>query len=149
MRHSQVRLWFVLRSLNAPQVSWEWLLLHLSNLFGGGAGYGGGGGGVCTCVREGDTWLRRNSPPPCLLCLTESRWRAERGRLRPRGKMSEPATNPAAEAAAATSFPAPTISLPLGLEVLRTYSGALILVEIVSGSDFFFIIIIVLFCFVV
>lgn len=53
--------------------------------------------------------------------------------------MSEPATNPAAEAAAAaTSFPAPTISLPLGLEVLRTSSGALILVEIVSVSDFFF-----------
>lgn len=52
--------------------------------------------------------------------------------------MSEPATNPAAEAAAAaTSFAAPTISLPLGLEVLRTYSGALILVEIVSGSDSF------------
>lgn len=54
--------------------------------------------------------------------------------------MSEPATNPAAEAAAAaTSFPAPTISLPLGLEVLRTYSGALILVEIVSGSVFLFV----------
>lgn len=52
--------------------------------------------------------------------------------------MSEPATNPAAEAAAAaTSFPTPTISLPLGLEVLRTSSGALILVEIVSVSDFF------------
>ncbi|XP_059196222.1 protein MAL2 [Centropristis striata] len=43
--------------------------------------------------------------------------------------MSEPATNPAA-----TSFPAPTISLPLGLEVLRTYSGALVCVEIVFGG---------------
>ncbi|XP_049440239.1 protein MAL2 [Epinephelus fuscoguttatus] len=43
--------------------------------------------------------------------------------------MSEPATNPAA-----TSFPAPTISLPLGLEVLRTYSGALVCVEILFGG---------------
>ncbi|XP_030637943.1 protein MAL2 [Chanos chanos] len=42
--------------------------------------------------------------------------------------MSEP-TNPAA-----TSFPAPTISLPLGLEILRTYSGALICSEIVFGG---------------
>ncbi|XP_038567812.1 protein MAL2 [Micropterus salmoides] len=43
--------------------------------------------------------------------------------------MSEPDTNPAA-----TSFPAPTISLPLGLEVLRTYSGALVCLEILFGS---------------
>ncbi|KAF3691711.1 Protein MAL2 [Channa argus] len=43
--------------------------------------------------------------------------------------MSEPATN-----AAATSFPAPTLSLPLGLEVLRTYSGALVCVEILLGG---------------
>ncbi|XP_077454652.1 protein MAL2 [Stigmatopora argus] len=43
--------------------------------------------------------------------------------------MSDPATNPAA-----TSFSAPTISLPLGLEVLRTYSGALICLEIVFGG---------------
>lgn len=43
------------------------------------------------------------------------------------GDMSEPATNPAA-----TSFPAPTISLPLGLEILRTYTGALVCLEIVS-----------------
>lgn len=42
-------------------------------------------------------------------------------------KMSEPAANPAA-----TSFPAPDISLPLGFGVLRTYSGALVLLEIVS-----------------
>ncbi|XP_076827103.1 protein MAL2 [Brachyhypopomus gauderio] len=35
---------------------------------------------------------------------------------------------------AATSFPAPTISLPLGLDVLRTYSGALICMEIVFGG---------------
>ncbi|XP_017330195.1 protein MAL2 [Ictalurus punctatus] len=35
---------------------------------------------------------------------------------------------------AATSFPAPTISLPLGLEVIRTYSGALICMEIVFGG---------------
>lgn len=41
--------------------------------------------------------------------------------------MSEPAAD-----AAATSFPAPSISLPLGLDVLRTYSGALVCVEIVS-----------------
>ncbi|CAJ1061807.1 protein MAL2 [Xyrichtys novacula] len=43
--------------------------------------------------------------------------------------MSEPAANPAA-----TSFPAPTISLPLGLEVLRTYSGALVCLEIIFGG---------------
>ncbi|TDH11899.1 hypothetical protein EPR50_G00067220 [Perca flavescens] len=43
--------------------------------------------------------------------------------------MTEPAANPAA-----TSFPAPTISLPLGLEVLRTYSGALVCVEIVFSG---------------
>ncbi|KAM9309739.1 LOW QUALITY PROTEIN: protein MAL2-like [Pholidichthys leucotaenia] len=43
--------------------------------------------------------------------------------------MSEPAANPAA-----TSFPAPTISLPLGLEVLRTYSGVLICSEILFGG---------------
>ncbi|XP_012738345.2 protein MAL2 [Fundulus heteroclitus] len=49
--------------------------------------------------------------------------------------MSEPAANPAAAAAAAaTSFPAPTISLPLGLEVLRTYSGALVCLEILFGG---------------
>ncbi|KAM4735114.1 protein MAL2 [Anableps anableps] len=45
--------------------------------------------------------------------------------------MSEPAANPAA---AATSFPTPTISLPLGLEVLRTYSGALVCLEILFGG---------------
>ncbi|KAK6327167.1 hypothetical protein J4Q44_G00028120 [Coregonus suidteri] len=43
--------------------------------------------------------------------------------------MSEPATNPAA-----TAFPAPTISLPLGLQILRTYSGALICLEIIFGG---------------
>ncbi|KAF1387661.1 hypothetical protein PFLUV_G00082260 [Perca fluviatilis] len=43
--------------------------------------------------------------------------------------MTEPAANPAA-----TSFPAPTISLPLGLEVLRTYSGALVCVEILFSG---------------
>ncbi|KAF7654369.1 hypothetical protein LDENG_00070410 [Lucifuga dentata] len=43
--------------------------------------------------------------------------------------MSEPATNPAA-----TTFPTPTISLPLGLEVLRTYSGALVCLEILFGG---------------
>ncbi|XP_047455668.1 protein MAL2 [Mugil cephalus] len=47
--------------------------------------------------------------------------------------MSEPAANPAANAAA-TSFPGPTISLPLGLDVLRTYSGALICLEILFGG---------------
>ncbi|XP_077063327.1 protein MAL2 [Siphateles boraxobius] len=35
---------------------------------------------------------------------------------------------------ATTSFPAPTISLPLGVEILRTYSGALICLEIVFGG---------------
>ncbi|XP_054639018.1 protein MAL2 [Dunckerocampus dactyliophorus] len=43
--------------------------------------------------------------------------------------MSDPATNPAA-----TSFPAPTISLPLGLGVLRTYSGALVVFEVLFGG---------------
>ncbi|XP_026881377.2 protein MAL2 [Electrophorus electricus] len=43
-------------------------------------------------------------------------------------KMAE-APNPAV-----TSFPSPTISLPLGLAVLRTYSGALICMEIVFGG---------------
>ncbi|XP_053743105.1 protein MAL2 isoform X2 [Synchiropus splendidus] len=43
--------------------------------------------------------------------------------------MSEPAANPAA-----TSFPAPILSLPLGLEVLRTYSGALVSLEILFGG---------------
>lgn len=33
---------------------------------------------------------------------------------------------------AATSFPGPVLSLPLGLDVLRTYSGALVCLEIVS-----------------
>lgn len=45
------------------------------------------------------------------------------------GRMSEPATNPAV-----TAFPAPTISLPLGLQILRTYSGALICLEIIFGG---------------
>ncbi|XP_051574120.1 protein MAL2-like [Myxocyprinus asiaticus] len=35
---------------------------------------------------------------------------------------------------AATSFPAPTISLPSGVAILRTYSGALICLEIVFGG---------------
>lgn len=45
--------------------------------------------------------------------------------------MSEPAANPNP---AATSFPAPNISLPLGLEVLRTYSGALVCLELLFGG---------------
>lgn len=51
--------------------------------------------------------------------------------------MSEQATIPPAAPAApsaATSFPGATISLPLGLEVLRTYSGALISLEILFGA---------------
>ncbi|XP_027869453.1 protein MAL2 [Xiphophorus couchianus] len=43
--------------------------------------------------------------------------------------MSEPAANPAA-----TSFPTSTISLPLGLEVLRTYTGVLVCLEILFGA---------------
>ncbi|XP_006636007.1 protein MAL2 [Lepisosteus oculatus] len=42
--------------------------------------------------------------------------------------MSVPANSPA------TSFPAATISLPTGPEVLRTYSGALVCLEIVFGG---------------
>lgn len=52
--------------------------------------------------------------------------------------MSEQATvppaAPTAAAVAATSFPGASISLPLGLEVLRTYSGALISLEILFGA---------------
>ncbi|KAM9488211.1 protein MAL2 [Clarias gariepinus] len=43
--------------------------------------------------------------------------------------MAEAQTNPAA-----TSFPAPTISLPLGLDIIRTYSGVLICMEIIFGG---------------
>ncbi|XP_022073028.1 protein MAL2 [Acanthochromis polyacanthus] len=43
--------------------------------------------------------------------------------------MSEPATNPAV-----TAVPGPTLSLPLGLEVLRTSSGALVCLEILFGG---------------
>ncbi|XP_026228622.1 protein MAL2 [Anabas testudineus] len=43
--------------------------------------------------------------------------------------MSEPATNPAA-----TSFPSPVISLPMGAGVLKTYTGALVCLEIVFGG---------------
>ncbi|XP_051577015.1 protein MAL2 [Myxocyprinus asiaticus] len=35
---------------------------------------------------------------------------------------------------ATTSFPVPTVSLPSGVEILRTYSGALICLEIVFGG---------------
>ncbi|XP_063343498.1 protein MAL2 [Pelmatolapia mariae] len=47
--------------------------------------------------------------------------------------MSEPAANPAVNPAA-TSFPTATITLPLGLGVLRTYSGALVCLEILFGA---------------
>lgn len=73
-----------------------------------------------------------------VLCSTESFQRETAGESQRRGgdrekrvgdlEMSEPTTNPAA-----TSFPAPTLSLPLGLDVLRTYSGALVCLEIVSA----------------
>lgn len=75
------------------------------------------------------------SPSPPAYCLTERALSEKRGvgrgeeRGRPREEMSEPAANPSP---AATSFPAPNISLPLGLEVLRTYSGALVCLELVS-----------------
>lgn len=104
------------RSVNAAQVSREWPL-HLSDLFGG------------TLDSRGI------SPAPVAHCLTERARSEKRGvgrgeeRGRPREEMSEPAANPNP---AATSFPAPNISLPLGLEVLRTYSGALICLELVS-----------------
>lgn len=74
------------------------------------------------------------SPAAPVHCLTELVL-LEEGESQRRGvggrqteEMSDPDTNPAA----AASFPAPTISLPLGLEVLRTYSGALVCLEIVS-----------------
>ncbi|KAJ8288460.1 hypothetical protein COCON_G00011190 [Conger conger] len=41
---------------------------------------------------------------------------------------------PADPAAAATTFPTPSISLPVGLEILRTYSGALVCLEILLGA---------------
>ena len=40
---------------------------------------------------------------------------------------------PADPVAAATTFPSPAISLPVGLDILRTYSGALVCLEIVSS----------------
>lgn len=59
--------------------------------------------------------------------FTGRQWEGESKRRGGDTEMSEPATNPAA-----TSFPAPTLSLPLGVEVLRTYSGVLVCLEIVS-----------------
>ncbi|KAJ8291044.1 hypothetical protein GJAV_G00020760 [Gymnothorax javanicus] len=41
---------------------------------------------------------------------------------------------PADPAAAATTFPSPAISLPVGLDILRTYSGALVCLEIIFGG---------------
>ncbi|KAG5857066.1 protein MAL2 [Anguilla rostrata] len=41
---------------------------------------------------------------------------------------------PADPAAAATTFPSPAISLPVGLDILRTYSGALVCLEILFGG---------------
>ncbi|KAF3840003.1 hypothetical protein F7725_018720 [Dissostichus mawsoni] len=80
-----------------------------------------------------------NSSVAPVLCSTESFQRETEGESQRRGgdrekrvgdlEMSEPATNPAA-----TSFPAPTLSLPLGLDVLRTYSGALVCLEILFGG---------------
>lgn len=81
------------------------------------------------------------SPAAPVHCLTEWVLLGE-GESQRRGvggrqteDMSDPDTNPAA----AASFPAPTISLPLGLEVLRTYSGALVCLEIVSFVYYIFI----------
>lgn len=74
-------------------------------------------------------------PAPPVHCLTEGALCEKRGeergeeRGRQREEMSDPAANPNP---AATSFPAANISLPLGLEVLRTYSGVLICLELVS-----------------
>lgn len=85
-------------------------------------GGGGGGGG-------GDTWLRRNSS-----CNSQSLFNGVRDREWGREReperepeMSEPSTNPAA-----TSFPSPIISLPMGAGVLKTVTGALVCLEIVS-----------------
>ncbi|XP_068179605.1 protein MAL2 [Antennarius striatus] len=95
------------------------------------------GSGPCTCPTcFGDTRLPRNFPRcsrplfdgvPCTggLCEAESQRRG----TEEESEMTEPAANPAA-----TSFPAPTLSLPLGLEVLRTYSGVLICLEILFGG---------------
>ncbi|XP_034410401.1 protein MAL2 [Cyclopterus lumpus] len=79
------------------------------------------------------------SPAAPFLCLTRRfRWETE-GESQRRGgarekrggdkEMSQPAADPAV-----TSFPAPTISLPLGLEVFGTYSGVLVCVEILFGG---------------
>ncbi|KAG8515541.1 Protein MAL2 [Galemys pyrenaicus] len=35
----------------------------------------------------------------------------------------------------AVSFPAPRVTLPSGPDILRTYSGAFVCLEIVSGAD--------------
>ncbi|XP_020382835.2 protein MAL2 [Rhincodon typus] len=47
--------------------------------------------------------------------------------------MSAPATNPSLNSNA-MSFPAPRITLPLGISVLQTYSGAFICLEILFGG---------------
>lgn len=63
-----------------------------------------------------------------------SGWEPEERRRQRDTEMSDPAVNPAADAAA-TSVPGPVLSLPLGLDVLRTSSGALIFSEIVSAPN--------------
>ncbi|XP_048385282.1 protein MAL2 [Stegostoma tigrinum] len=47
--------------------------------------------------------------------------------------MSAPATNPSLNSNA-MAFPAPRITLPLGISVLQTYSGAFICLEILFGG---------------
>lgn len=105
-------------------------------------GLPGSGSSTCpTC--SGDIWRLRNFSR-ChgplfngLFLVGDERAREreregerERGQTET-GEMSEPAANPAVNPAA-TSFPTATITLPLGPGVLRTYSGALLCLEIVS-----------------
>lgn len=127
-------------SLKASPGSREWPV-HLSDLFAGGRTHDSGG---ISPVRPAaaSSFVERS------LCVRGSerlrggegvvggnRGHADREKQRRQtgAEMAEPAPAPAPNPAA-TSFPAPTISLPLGLEVLRTYSGALMCMEIFFGG---------------
>lgn len=79
---------------------------------GGGDWSPGGGGGQRRAEGGGRGAPRRSS-----------------GSMSAGGAVVPPPPNPA------VSFPAPRITLPAGPDILRTYSGAFVCLEIVSGAD--------------
>lgn len=79
---------------------------------GGGDWSPGGGGGRRRAEGGGRGAPRRSS-----------------GSMSAGGAVVPPPPNPA------VSFPAPRITLPAGPDILRTYSGAFVCLEIVSGAD--------------